>query len=112
MNHTEINYAIAKARGLNAVNFEHSLAVWIFPDDDKEYKQIDKAYIVDYTTDPVRILELQMELLENSWKPARSKVNKFINAWREELPPYKEVENEDFGLATALAWLKMKGIEV
>lgn len=96
-----INQQIAKKKGLDFVLSPDSSPVIFKPG--VQYKPI------DYTKDPARILELELELLEAGWM-----IEKHENEyhWREnsigdEIKWFPQrVHSKDFGMATALAWLE------
>ena len=73
------------------------------------------APIPDYINDPVRILELQDELLEDGWILTK---NYSIYEWSKEEREFKgilvrakehSIENKHYGTATAMAWLEAFG---
>ena len=104
MTDQEINLAIAKAKGLEldkGLLAEGKIVASCFSG-----KRWGK---VDYINDPALSRKLELELLEVSWNPVRMKQGYGWKDWEGAEEP--RIIHKHFGKATALAWLKMKGVK-
>jgi hypothetical protein len=104
MNTTQINLKIAEIKGLKPYPFEaanNDGSVWV--NTGKNFPEV-----FDYINDWNHLGPLVVELLDNKCSPKKWG---HLYHWydNDDLEIRKD---KDFGLATCLAWLKEKGVEV
>lgn len=112
MTDKEINLAIAEKKGFKLKRINGIIMFW----EEETGPHLDPGwspFLVDYVNDPARILELAIELIDARWQPIKAGDGE--REWIDHNNSGNGLivceRDEHFGKSTALAYVKMKGIE-
>ena len=109
MTNQKINEAIAKEKHAAFINIKG--VRWI--EGKIQIHENGTWKTVDYTSNPALILELEDELLSDSWELGKGPTNYYwVSTEYSKCGKGTIIRDTKHGKATALAWMRMKGVEV